>query len=867
MIRLQTVIVMALVLAGSSAVFAGEAPPEAPKPLDPYTTTLPIYLLPDTAADGNLAEWAGIPPSATPDRIKPFDKDTLAATDDDFAPFLYCGRKNNSPDIFFLVIVKDLHTWSPDAPNWLDGDGLDLYLDFGRVNRPVADAEAVKQNKNWANCPEMGQLGMRPRNFLAAGKAYQATGMKVWKTDYASMPVEGGMAYEVRVDGKSVLDNLKLAELPPYIGIDLGITEQDYPVYLRADAWSNRLGIFRIFGDGMNHAFPIKYGMLSLQPGEAGVQVAPLPKTMQSLYGEFPTADDIAKLCKQVEEKQVVPAKLGDLVSWATLQGAALDEPLVRRLMGIGQPRLAESVLAAMMYTTQDEAVVKAAVELAYKDVAAAGPHALVLANLVCDKLSLDYRTAYRAQLSLEDPTAVFTAARCLAKVGNVDDAEFLKQARHAAVVDLERRVAAKEAGAADTLRGYTVYLGEALDTLLARTTPIPVPKSVTERKILADNTDLPRHLPIDNNNVYNAKSLLRTWPKEGPKELWRAEIGTSLTCVIEAEGKTFVVGKAADNKVFCWCFESLTGKMLWQYKMSEAGEQNVSPVADGDRVYVVTPSVVCLNAKDGTELWKSDNAFRGTQYSTPLIVGDTIYVPASQPSGLVAADKLTGKLLWNVPPGLTASCGSPAYQIVEGIPQIVIGMSEGYNKPEVWGVDAKTGEIFWKRPFNGQYGLTSSPVGSGYRVLVCCGHGPFYSQVLQVFARDGKLQARLAYHKEGMQQNSHNTPAVVDGCVYGFGGKGLQCSKLEDGTVLWNQPWSSLDRHLIAADGLLFISTKEGDIVMAEASKEAYKELGRAATGVNLGGNTQQMTIANGRLYVRSEKHVVCYDLVNPKQ
>ena len=179
--RLHDMIVSLAVLAMicSIAAFAGEAPPQAPKPLDPFKTTLPIYQLPDAAAaDGSLTEWEGIPPSATPDRIKPHDKDTLAPTDDDFAPYLYCGRKKNSPDLFFLIIVKDLHVWSPDAPNWLDGDGLDLYLDFGRANRPVADAEAVKQNKNWANCPEMGQLGMRPRNLVAAQKAYRATGMK-----------------------------------------------------------------------------------------------------------------------------------------------------------------------------------------------------------------------------------------------------------------------------------------------------------------------------------------------------------------------------------------------------------------------------------------------------------------------------------------------------------------------------------------------------------------------------------------------------------------------------------------------------------------------------------------------------------------
>jgi len=180
--------------------------------------------------------------------------------------------------------------------------------------------------------------------------------------------------------------------------------------------------------------------------------------------------------------------------------------------------------------------------------------------------------------------------------------------------------------------------------------------------------------------------------------------------------------------------------------------------------------------------------------------------------------------------------------------------------------VNPKTGEVFWKRPFNGRNGLTSSPVAAGYRVYLCAGHGPNFSECLQMFVEDGKIKARLAYHKENVQWNSHNTPAVIDGCVYGFGSGNLQCTKIEDGSILWQQQWNT-DRHLIAADGLLFIATNKGDLVLAEANKTGYKELGRVATGINLDGNTQQMTIANGRLYQHGDKFIVCYDVMNPNE
>ena len=54
--RILTVCVAAMIVAGSAALAAEPAP-------DPRTTVLPVYTLPaGAAADGKLAEWAGVPP-------------------------------------------------------------------------------------------------------------------------------------------------------------------------------------------------------------------------------------------------------------------------------------------------------------------------------------------------------------------------------------------------------------------------------------------------------------------------------------------------------------------------------------------------------------------------------------------------------------------------------------------------------------------------------------------------------------------------------------------------------------------------------------------------------------------------------------
>jgi len=102
---------------------------------------------------------------------------------------------------------------------------------------------------------------------------------------------------------------------------------------------------------------------------------------------------------------------------------------------------------------------------------------------------------------------------------------------------------------------------------------------------------------------------------------------------------------------------------------------------------------------------------------------------------------------------------------------------------------------------------------------------------------------------------------------VFGFGGGAkagfLHCTDFHDGRLLWkveNEEWTK-DQNLVIADGLIFALTKNGDLVMAEASRKEYRELARTRVPIEL-GRPQQPTIANGRMYIRGEQSVVCYQV-----
>ena len=867
---------------------------------DPRTTALPIYTLPEgAAADGKLAEWGGIPPvPAERFNIGPFNSNPDPAkrpAPDNFAPTLRCGMKPGSPDLYFLIVVRDSQRYTEPKAAWIEGDRVELFLDFGRQARDEQQPDwwKDKDRNRFANPPGMGQFGFGPQTLAFAAEARTASGAAKWKYDYACVPVEGGTAYELRLDGQSVLDSLGAKALPERAGFELILDDQDNPLVLRTEGWSN--GGFQggdsawlFIRERMAHVFTDGYGLLSLRPQPAdAAAAAPLPKSLPELFGIDPTAAQIERSIA------TLPAdRLADLVYWAGLSNVQFTPTLVKALMQVRSPLVRENCLAMLFYTEQPKEAAQAACAAAYAstDADPLAPNVAILANLVNEKHAIGFVPEVTKLTVHPDLTVAISAARALAKVGTAGDIAPLERTIANRIADLKNSATIPEMQRVGLVRAVNVFMQPSLDALKLRVEPIVIPTATPVVTVKAENTDLPRLMPLDNNHVYNAKGLLRAWPKDGPKELWRMEVGEGKSAVTEANGRAFTAAQF-DGKQWALCLNPATGATIWKHEIYPKAASDVvkgpivTPLVDGNRVYFIATAnaspydpispVYCLNAEDGAEIWRSDdNEYASQGSATPLIVGDTLYIPAGK-SGkgkiLVAVDKLTGKLRWSVAdpqkrPDTYGSSASPAYQIIDGIPQIICGVYGGAR--EAWGVSAKTGELYWSYPTPMHHSLISSPVATGSRVVLCGGQGSAaFSACLQMYVRDGKVRARQLYRSEKNQVNMYHTVAVLNGAVYGFGSKSLQCTSLEDGRVLWERSsgdWG-MDQPLIVADGLIFALGKRGDLVLIEANQTGYKELGRVATRIKL-GIPQQPTLANGRLYVRGDTSVVCYDVLNTK-
>ena len=129
----------------------------------------------------------------------------------------------------------------------------------------------------------------------------------------------------------------------------------------------------------------------------------------------------------------------------------------------------------------------------------------------------------------------------------------------------------------------------------------------------------------------------------------------------------------------------------------------------------------------------------------------------------------------------------------------------------------------------------------------------------------DEGFEAEEAYFTSNMQ-NHHGGMIVHDGCLYGAnGGNGggyLSCLDFQTGEVLWRNR-DAEKGSLAFADQRLYLRTEDGEVILIEPNKEKLVERGRFTQPdrTNLPAWAHPV-IANGKLYIRDQDLLLCYDV-----
>lgn len=173
---------------------------------------------------------------------------------------------------------------------------------------------------------------------------------------------------------------------------------------------------------------------------------------------------------------------------------------------------------------------------------------------------------------------------------------------------------------------------------------------------------DWPQYRGPSRHGVSAETGLLASWSQEGPREVWRQQIGSGFSGMAIIGDRLYTMA-AGEKEEFVLCLDAQTGKVLWR---TAVGERFASEFGDGPRstptvdhgvVFTVASSakLVALDAKSGKILWHKEAEVLGMAprfgYATsPLIEGNLVVVEmggAQEGPGTAAFDRETGELKW----------------------------------------------------------------------------------------------------------------------------------------------------------------------------------------------------------------------------
>lgn len=344
-------------------------------------------------------------------------------------------------------------------------------------------------------------------------------------------------------------------------------------------------------------------------------------------------------------------------------------------------------------------------------------------------------------------------------------------------------------------------------------------------------------------------------------------------------EDRVFVTG-ADPNKRQVYCFDALSGKLLWERGvtsvpqgkplevMEEDGPAYAAPTAvtDGRRICAIFPTgdVACFDF-NGRKVWARNLGIpdSGYGYATSLAMYRNMLLiqydqggAEDEMSKLIALDTFTGHTLWETKRPVPNSWSSPIvaeignqHQIITCADPWVIAYEP--NGEELWRAKCLGGEI------------APSPIYAAGRIFAI----EPYTKLVAI-KPDGRGDVTKTHIDWSIEENTPDISCPVSNGEFIFllTTEGmLTCYKTADGTKVWEK---DLLMNFLASPSLvgdrLYLLSEKGVMLIAEVSTE-YKELAKCELGEDCFASPAFM---DGRIYIRGLKNLYCIgDKGPPKQ
>ncbi|MBS0208513.1 MAG: PQQ-like beta-propeller repeat protein [Planctomycetes bacterium] len=408
---------------------------------------------------------------------------------------------------------------------------------------------------------------------------------------------------------------------------------------------------------------------------------------------------------------------------------------------------------------------------------------------------------------------------------------------------------------------------------------------------------DWPQWRGPNRDDLSTDTGLLREWPTDGPKLLWKASgLGTGFSSISIAGDRIYTMGERGEDQLV-FALSRQDGKELWatvigpKWKDANYSGPRCTPTVDGNLLYAVGTSgdLICLETATGKTVWKKnfEKDFGGKMMSgwgfseSPLVDGDKLLcTPGAQNAMVAALNKKTGAKIWATEVPSNDAEGKPflgeggkdgaAYSSIVnsnsgGVKQYITLVGRG-----VISVDAKNGKLLWhyNRITNPTAVIPTAIVNGDY-VFASSGYKEGGTALLKIARKGTKFEAEEVYYHPGKEMQNHHGGMVMlgDYIFLGHGhNKGIpMCVEWKTGKIVWQvegRPVGSGSAAVTYADGHMYFRYQDATMALIEASPDGYKLKGTFKIPDSEKPSWPHPVVLGGKLYLREQDALLCYDI-----
>ena len=394
-----------------------------------------------------------------------------------------------------------------------------------------------------------------------------------------------------------------------------------------------------------------------------------------------------------------------------------------------------------------------------------------------------------------------------------------------------------------------------------------------------APNLDWPGLLGPHGNCSVRDAGLKLDWGDLGPPVIWRTKIGSGYSAPVVRDGALIAFHRLGNTECLD-CLDPENGTRRWRFanpttyqcRFQYSNGPYSTPVIDDRHVYAWSAQGVlhCLRTSDGELLWRrnlsKDYGVPSQDFpvaASPLIEGDLLILNVGGTrgeSGIVALDRATGEARWHSTTE-PAAYTTPVAATIDGRRIVFVF---GYD--HLIAINPIDGRVHWQIEFHaknrelGKLNASSPLVIEDCVIVSAYAAGTLCVRVLPDGGYEDKWRANVR------SLDSQYAPLINGPSgIFGFTNRNhsLTCLDTANGELLWQWP-SEIGREaqmlLIGERLLLFGET--GQLAMFDVSSRPPKLLSGPSQSILNPPCFTTPIIAGGKMFVRNEKELACFEL-----